>query len=91
MTHHHTTSDFTNYALTVAAARAVIKRIGLPAVVRPSFALAGAGHDTITKEEEIEAKVTYGLQCSPTGEVLIERVVLGWDANGTPTAEVPTV
>src|SRR6266511_3177366 len=50
--------------------------IGLPAIIRPSFTLAGGGI-AYNKAEFIEI-VERGLDASPTTEVLIEESVLGW-------------
>ena len=52
--------------------------VGLPAVVRPSFTLAGTGGGIAFNREEFEEIVLRGLDLSPTTEVLIEESVLGW-------------
>jgi len=55
-----------------------LTEIGLPAIIRPSFTLAGTGGGiAYTKAEFIEI-VERGLDASPTTEVLIEESVLGW-------------
>src|SRR5687767_2708017 len=52
--------------------------VGLPAIVRPSFTLAGTGGGIAYNVEEFEDIVSRGLDQSPTGEVLLEESVLGW-------------
>jgi carbamoyl-phosphate synthase large subunit len=52
--------------------------VGLPAIVRPSFTLAGTGGGIAYNLEEFREIVAGGLEISPTTEVLIEESVLGW-------------
>ena len=52
--------------------------VGLPAVVRPSFTLAGTGGGIAFNMSEFKEIVAGGLDLSPTTEVLIEESVLGW-------------
>ena len=59
-------------------ARAALAMIGLPAVIRPSFTLGGTGGGIAYNKEEFEQIVAGGLEASPSTEVLIEELVLGW-------------
>ena len=59
-------------------AREALGKIGLPAVIRPSFTLGGTGGGIAYNREEFEAISASGLAASPTREVLIEESVLGW-------------
>ena len=52
--------------------------VGLPAIIRPSFTLAGTGGGIAYNMEEFREIVERGLDMSPTTEVLIEESVLGW-------------
>src|ERR1700728_2977273 len=52
--------------------------IGLPAVIRPSFTLAGTGGGIAYNKDEFIDIVERGLDASPTTELLIEESVLGW-------------
>jgi carbamoyl-phosphate synthase large subunit len=52
--------------------------VGLPAIIRPSFTLAGTGGGIAYNIEEFREIVERGLDMSPTHEVLIEESVLGW-------------
>ncbi|MBP6878159.1 MAG: carbamoyl-phosphate synthase large subunit [Phenylobacterium sp.] len=52
--------------------------VGLPAIIRPSFTLAGTGGGIAYNVEEFKEIVERGLDLSPTTEVLIEESVLGW-------------
>ncbi len=65
-------------AHSMAEARAALATTGLPAVIRPSFTLAGTGGGIAYNREEFEQIVASGLDASPTDEVLIEESVLGW-------------
>ncbi len=52
--------------------------VGLPAIVLPSFTLAGTVGGIAYNLEEFREIVAHGLDISPTTEVLIEESVLGW-------------
>ena len=52
--------------------------VGLPAIIRPSFTLAGTGGGIAYNLEEFREIVERGLDLSPTHEVLVEESVLGW-------------
>ncbi len=55
-----------------------LELVGLPAIVRPSFTLAGTGGGIAYNAQEFREIVERGLDLSPTTEVLIEESVLGW-------------
>ena len=65
-------------AHTMEEAEAGLEFVGLPAIVRPSFTLAGTGGGIAYNVEEFREIVERGLDLSPTTEVLIEESVLGW-------------
>jgi carbamoyl-phosphate synthase large subunit len=65
-------------AHSVEDAWAVVREIGFPAILRPSFTLGGSGGGIAYSEKELVEKVTWALAQSPTHEVLIEESVLGW-------------
>ena len=65
-------------ARTVAEAEEIIKDIGLPAVVRPSFTLGGAGGGIAYNMDELRDIAGQGLDLSPTRQVLVEESVVGW-------------
>ncbi len=52
--------------------------IGFPAVIRPSFTLGGQGGGIAKNMDELREIVSYGLEVSPTHQVLIDESVLGW-------------
>src|SRR5882762_7858377 len=62
----------------LAEAMDALNDIGLPAIIRPSFTLAGTGGGIAFNKEEFFEIVERGLDASPTTEVLIEESVLGW-------------
>ena len=59
-------------------ALAGLEKVGLPAIIRPSFTLGGTGGGVAYNREEFLAIVAGGLEASPTTEVLIEESLLGW-------------
>ena len=61
-----------------AEAREILKRTGLPAIIRPSFTLGGSGGSVAFRAEEFDARVAWALSQSPRGTCLIEQSVLGW-------------
>lgn len=63
---------------TLAEARDVMDLVGLPAIIRPSFTLAGTGGGIAYNREDYEKIVADGLDASPTTEVLVEESLLGW-------------
>ncbi len=65
-------------ARTVQEAEAIVKDVGLPAVVRPSFTLGGAGGGIAYNLDELRDIVAQGLDLSPNRQVLVEESVLGW-------------
>ena len=56
----------------------VIKEIGFPAIIRPSFTLGGTGGNIAYNQKEFENYVDWALDTSPVNQVLIEESVLGW-------------
>ena len=63
---------------TLNEARAAIDVLGLPAVIRPSFTMGGAGGGIGKTLEEFLAIAAYGLDASPTSEILVEECLTGW-------------
>ncbi|MCL2469620.1 MAG: carbamoyl-phosphate synthase large subunit [Alphaproteobacteria bacterium] len=63
---------------TLEEAQEALKEVGLPAIIRPSFTLAGTGGGVAYNKTEFQEIVAGGLLASPTHEVLIEESVLGW-------------
>ena len=59
-------------------AEVALESVGLPAIIRPSFTLGGAGGGIAYNREEFESIVSHGLEMSPTTEVLLEESVIGW-------------
>src|SRR4029450_5022835 len=63
---------------TLAEGRAILERIGYPAIIRPSYTLGGAGAGIAYNSQEFEEGVERGLSLSPVHQVLVEQSVLGW-------------
>ncbi|MCX7739000.1 MAG: carbamoyl-phosphate synthase large subunit [Hydrogenothermaceae bacterium] len=62
----------------LAEAEDVIRWIGFPVIIRPSFTLGGTGGSIAYNIDEFFPKVKAGLEASPIGEVLLEESVIGW-------------
>src|SRR5450631_3176153 len=56
----------------------VVKSIGFPAIIRPSFTLGGTGGGIAYNMEEYEKMSLAGIDASPTDEILVEESVIGW-------------
>jgi carbamoyl-phosphate synthase large subunit len=56
----------------------IASEIGLPAVVRPSFTLGGAGGGVAYNRQELAEIAARGIDLSLVGSVLVEESVLGW-------------
>ncbi len=63
---------------TLPDALKALEDIGLPAIIRPSFTLGGTGGGIAYNKTEFIEIVERGIDASPTNEVLIEELVLGW-------------
>jgi carbamoyl-phosphate synthase large subunit len=71
-------SPRSGYARSVEDARRMVQDTGYPVILRPSFTMGGAGGAVVYKPEDLDAKVTWALQQSPTHEVLVEESLIGW-------------
>ncbi len=56
----------------------ILDRTGFPAILRPSFTMGGSGGNIAYNRQEFEEYIKWGLQQSPTSEVLIDESLLGW-------------
>ena len=59
-------------------ARRVVVEVGLPVIIRPAYILGGRGTGIASTPEEFEKIASYGLECSPINEILIEESIAGW-------------
>ncbi len=66
------------FAHNLAEAMEIIKEVGFPAIIRPSFTLGGTGGGIAYNMEEYEKMAQAGIDASPTDEVLVEESVIGW-------------
>ena len=55
-----------------------VEDLGYPVVVRPSFTMGGSGSGIAHDEQGLRDIAGWGLQASPTTEVLLEESILGW-------------
>ncbi|MEC7522605.1 MAG: carbamoyl-phosphate synthase large subunit [Myxococcota bacterium] len=51
---------------------------GFPVILRPSFTMGGSGGGIVYNKDELERKLRWAFQQSPTHECLVEESVLGW-------------
>ena len=65
-------------AHTLEEARSIVSSTGIPAIIRPSFTMGGAGGSICYRDEDFDELVAWALDQSPTTECLIEQSVLGW-------------
>ncbi len=56
----------------------VLKKIGLPAIIRPAFTLGGLGGGIAKTKKEYFKIVKNGLNESPVSQVLVEECLEGW-------------
>ena len=66
------------FANSLKEAEAIIDKIGLPAVIRPSYTLGGTGGGIAFNTEEFEEISSRGLQLSPIHEIMVEESIIGW-------------
>ena len=66
------------FAHNLKEAREILKEIGLPAVIRPSFTLGGTGGGIAFNLREYEELAEQGIELSMIHEVMIEESVSGW-------------
>ena len=56
----------------------VLKKIGLPAIIRPAFTLGGLGGGIAKNEKDYLKIIKSGLHESPVSQVLVEECLEGW-------------
>src|SRR5438046_2036664 len=66
------------YARSLDEARTIVRQVGYPAIIRPSFTLGGTGGSIAYNPDELEEAVRWGLRTSPVSTVLVEESVIGW-------------
>jgi len=62
----------------IKEAEKVLKKIGLPAIIRPSFTLGGLGGGIAKNKKDFFKIVKDGLHESPSNQVLVEECLEGW-------------
>jgi len=55
-----------------------LKKIGLPAIIRPAFTLGGLGSGIAKNKKEFFKIIKGGLEASPVNQVLVEECLEGW-------------
>jgi carbamoyl-phosphate synthase large subunit len=66
------------YAHNVEEAYAILEFVGFPTIIRPSFTMGGMGGNIAYNRNEFDEFVRWGLDCSPTREILVEQSLIGW-------------
>jgi carbamoyl-phosphate synthase large subunit len=59
-------------------AEVAMRELGLPLIIRPSRTLGGTGGSIARNQDDFRARLRWGLEMSPTHEVLLEESVEGW-------------
>ena len=59
-------------------AQKVVKDIGFPVIIRPSYTLGGMGGNVAYNMDEYTEYIHWGLNLSPKSQVLVEESVIGW-------------
>ena len=59
-------------------AKKCLKKIGLPAIIRPAFTLGGLGSGIAKSKKEFFKITKEGLEASPVTQVLVEECLEGW-------------
>jgi carbamoyl-phosphate synthase large subunit len=62
----------------VNKASMALKKIGLPAIIRPAFTLGGLGGGIVKNKKDFIRIIKSGLQESPVNQVLVEECLEGW-------------
>ncbi len=66
------------FAHNYGEAMEVVKKVGFPAIIRPSFTLGGTGGGIAYNMEEYERMSQAGIEASPINEIMVEESVIGW-------------
>ncbi|MDP5054515.1 MAG: carbamoyl-phosphate synthase large subunit, partial [Congregibacter sp.] len=67
-----------SFARSMDEAHEVLKDLGFPCIIRPSFTMGGSGGGIAYNREEFEEICLRGLDLSPTSELLIDESLIGW-------------
>ena len=59
-------------------AHKVVRKVGLPVIIRPAYTLGGTGGGVAYNKEEFTKAAQRGLEASMVGEILIEELLTGW-------------
>ena len=70
------------YAHSMQEAEEIIKFVGFPAIIRPSYTLGGTGGNLAYNMEEYRAHIDWGLNLSPKNQVLLMRRARQWSKEG---------
>ncbi len=62
----------------IKQASKVLKKIGLPAIIRPAFTLGGLGGGIAKDKKDYQKIIKNGLHESPVSQVLVEECLEGW-------------
>ncbi|CAL4326207.1 carbamoyl-phosphate synthase large subunit [Buchnera aphidicola] len=65
-------------AHSIKQAFSVLKNVGFPCIIRPSFTMGGNGGGIAYNHEEFEEICERGLKLSPNTELLIDESLIGW-------------
>jgi carbamoyl-phosphate synthase large subunit len=66
------------FARTLEEAQKVVKEIGFPVIIRPSYTLGGTGGGFAYDMDEFERVASLGIESSMISEIIIEESIIGW-------------
>jgi carbamoyl-phosphate synthase large subunit len=66
------------FAKSFDEAHELIKMVGYPAIIRPSFTLGGTGGGIAYNADEYEEIIARALAASPIHETMVEQSIIGW-------------
>ena len=66
------------YARSMTEATRIVRDIGYPVMIRPSYILGGGGTGIANTSEEFAEAAGRGFVESPVGEILVEESLYGW-------------
>ncbi|HLF84352.1 MAG TPA: carbamoyl phosphate synthase large subunit, partial [Blastocatellia bacterium] len=66
------------FAKSLEEARGLIRIVGYPAIIRPSFTLGGTGGGIAYNAEEYGEIIQRALSASPIHETMVEQSIIGW-------------
>ncbi|WP_343188307.1 carbamoyl-phosphate synthase large subunit [Buchnera aphidicola (Ceratoglyphina bambusae)] len=65
-------------AKNIQSAKKIVKKIGFPCIIRPSFTMGGNGSGIANNLDEFKKICKIGLEASPINQLQIDESLIGW-------------